>query len=50
MTSLELPNITDRLEAPLFNWEGFEIAGGLDKLPEGITTRGGEIVMMRQEA
>ena len=39
LTSLELPNITDRPETLLFDWEDFEIAGGLDKLPEVIATR-----------
>ncbi len=39
LTGLELPNITDRPETLLFDWEDFEIAGGLDKLPEIIATR-----------
>ena len=39
LTSLPLPNITDRPETLLFDWEDFEIAGGLDKLPEVIATR-----------
>ncbi len=39
MTSLALPNITDRPETLLFDWTDFEIAGGLDKLPEVIATR-----------
>ena len=39
LTSLELPNITDRPETLLFDWEDFEIAGALDKLPEVIATR-----------
>ncbi len=39
MSSLEIPNITDRPETLLFDWEDFEVAGGLDKLPETITIR-----------
>ena len=39
LTSLPLPDITDRPETLLFDWEDFEIAGGLDKLPEVIATR-----------
>ena len=39
MTSLELPNITNRPETLLFDWEDFEIAGGLNKLPGVIATR-----------
>lgn len=39
LTGLELPNITDRPETLLFDWEDFEIAGGLDTLPEIIATR-----------
>ena len=39
VTPLHLPNITDRPETLLFDWEDFEIAGGLDKLPEAIATR-----------
>ena len=39
ISSLALPNITDRPETLLFDWEDFEIAGGLDKLPEVIATR-----------
>ena len=39
LTSLPLPNITDRPETLLFDWEDFQIAGGLDKLPEVIATR-----------
>ena len=39
ISSLALPNITDRPETFLFDWEDFEIAGGLDKLPEVIATR-----------
>lgn len=39
ITSLPLPDITDRPETRLFDWEDFEIAGGLDKLPEIIATR-----------
>ena len=39
LTSMPLPHITDRPETLLFDWEDFEIAGGLDKLPEVIATR-----------
>ena len=39
VTSIELPDITDRPETLLFDWEDFEVAGGLDKLPEVIATR-----------
>lgn len=39
VTHLPLPDITDRPETLLFDWEDFEIAGGLDKLPEVIATR-----------
>ena len=39
LTSLKLPEITDRSETFLFDWEDFEVAGGLDKLAEVITTR-----------
>ena len=39
ISSLALPDITDRPETFLFDWEDFEVAGGLDKLPEVITTR-----------
>ena len=39
MTSFVLPDITDRPETLLFDWEDFEIAGGLDKLPEVIAKR-----------
>ena len=39
ITGLRLPNITDRPETLLFDWEDFEVAGGLDKLPEVIATR-----------
>ena len=41
LTSVSLPNITDRPETLLFDWEDFEVAGGLDKLPEVIATREG---------
>ena len=37
--SLALPGITDRPETLLFDWEDFEIAGGLHKLTETIRTR-----------
>ncbi len=39
LTGMPLPSITDRPEVLLFDWEDFEIAGGLDKLPEVIVER-----------
>lgn len=39
LTSLELPNITDRPETLFFDWEDFEVSGGIHKLPETIATR-----------
>ena len=39
ISSLEIPDITDRPETLLFDWEDFEVAGGLDKLAETIATR-----------
>ena len=39
VTSFPLPDITDRPETLLFDWEDFEVAGGLDKLSETIATR-----------
>ena len=39
LTSARLPDITDRAETLLFDWEDFEVAGGLDKLPEVIAER-----------
>ena len=39
VTSVPLPDITDRPETHLFDWEDFEVAGGLDKLPESIAIR-----------
>ena len=39
VTSIPLPDITDRPETLLFDWEDFEIAGGLDKLAAVIETR-----------
>ena len=39
LTSLPLPDITDRPETSLFDWEDFQVAGGLEKLPETIATR-----------
>ena len=39
INSLEIPNITDRPETLLFDWEDFEIAGGIDKLAETIAIR-----------
>ena len=39
ISSMALPDITDRSETLLFDWEDFEVAGELDKLPEVIATR-----------
>ena len=39
LSSMALPNITDRPETLLFDWEDFEVAGGLDKLSEVIAER-----------
>ncbi len=39
ITSFSLPDIINRPETVLFDWEDFEIAGNLDKLVETITTR-----------
>ena len=39
LTAMPLPDITNRPETHLFDWEDFEIAGGLDKLPEVIAER-----------
>ncbi len=39
ISSLELPNITNRPEVLLFDWEDFEIAGGIDRFAETIRTR-----------
>ena len=39
ISSLAVPNVTDRPETLLFDWEDFEIAGGLHRLPEMIATR-----------
>ena len=39
LTGVSLPDITDRPETHLFDWEDFEVAGGLVKLPEVIATR-----------
>ena len=39
ITGLRIPEITDRPETLLFDWEDLEVAGGLDKLSEAITTR-----------
>ena len=39
ISSLTLSDITDRPETLLFDWEDFEVAGSLDKLPEVIATR-----------
>ena len=39
ITGLRIPEITDRPETLLFDWEDLEVAGGLDKLSEVIATR-----------
>ena len=39
ITGLRIPEITDRPETLLFDWEDFDVAGGLDKLSEVIATR-----------
>ena len=39
ISSLAIPDITDRPDPLLFDWEDFEVAGGLDRLPEVIATR-----------
>ena len=39
ITGLRIPEITDRPETLLFDWEDLEVAGGLDKLSKAITTR-----------
>ena len=39
LTGMPLPDITDRPETLLFDWEDFEVAGGLDKLREVIAER-----------
>ena len=39
LTGLRLPNITDRPDTLLFDWEDFLVAGGLDKLAETIAIR-----------
>ena len=39
LNNFELPDITDRAETLLFDWEDFEIADGLHKLGETIRTR-----------
>ena len=39
ITGLRIPGITDRPETLPFDWEDFEVAGGLDKLAEVIQTR-----------
>ena len=39
LTGIPVPGISNRPETLLFDWEDFEIAGGLDKLPEVIATR-----------
>lgn len=38
-TSFRIPEITDRPETVLFDWEDLDVAGGLDKLSEAIATR-----------
>ena len=39
LSGMPLPDITNRPETLLFDWEDFEVAGGLDKLAETVTTR-----------
>ena len=39
ITGLRIPEITDRPETLLFDWEDLEVAGGLDRLSEAIATR-----------
>ncbi len=39
ISSLVLPNITDSPETLFFDWEDFEVAGRLDKLPEAVAIR-----------
>ena len=39
ITGLRIPEITDRPETLLFDWEDLAVAGGLDKLSEAIATR-----------
>ncbi len=39
LSSMSLPDITHRPETLLFDWEDFEVAGGLGKLPEVIAER-----------
>ena len=39
LTAMPLPDITDRSETLLFDWEDFEVAGGLDTLSEVIAER-----------
>ena len=39
ITGLRIPEITDRPETHLFDWEDLEVAGSLDKLSEAIATR-----------
>lgn len=41
LNNYELPDISDRPETLLFDWEDIEIAGGLDKLEETIHIREG---------
>ncbi|MYF54796.1 type IV toxin-antitoxin system AbiEi family antitoxin domain-containing protein [Candidatus Poribacteria bacterium] len=41
ITGMRIPEITDRPETLLFDWEDLDIAGELDKLPEAIATREG---------
>ncbi len=39
LSSMALPQITNRQETILFDWEDFEVAGGLEKLPEVVAIR-----------
>ena len=39
ITGFQIPEITDRSETLLFDWEDLDVAGGLDELAEVIATR-----------
>ena len=39
ISGLRIPELTDRPETLLFDWEDFDVAGGLDKLSDVIKTR-----------
>ena len=44
LTAVRLPNLTDRTEAVLFDLTDWEIADGLDKLPETVSNREQETI------